>query len=324
MFFLTASRLPLPASRPLPLSPLVVLAAALLGISFAGPLVRLSHAAPLAIAVWRLAISMVVIGAIVLATGSWRQLRRLSRNDLFLALGAGVMLALHFWAWNASIGLTTVAASVVLVNVQPVIVAGASALWLREAPTRGQWAGILIAVAGAMVVGLGDAGRGAAAGAPPHALLGDLLALSGGVTAALYYLVGRRLRRSLDLWPYVALVYGACLVVLLLFALGAGTPLAHQPPREMAIFAALAIGPMLLGHTGMNWALRYLPAYVVNLTVLGEPVGATLLAALLPGIREVPPPATLAGGALLLTGILVTLTRSKRMDNASQGSSDAA
>jgi len=309
----------------LPLSPILVLAAALLGISFAGPLVRLSHAPPLAIAVWRLAISMAVIGAIVGATGSWRQWRRLSRADALLALGAGVMLALHFWAWNASIGLTTVSASVVLVNIQPVIVAGASALWLRESPTRGQWIGILIAVAGAMVVGLGDAGAGAAAvGAPPHALLGDLLALAGGIAAALYYLAGRRLRRTLDLWPYVALVYGACLVVLLLFALGAGTPLAHQPPREMAIFAALALGPMLVGHTGMNWALRYLPAYVVNLTVLGEPVGATLLAALLPGIREVPPPATLVGGALLLTGILVTLTRSRRMENAPHGSADAA
>ena len=57
---------------------------------------------------------------------------------------------------------------------------------------------------------------------------------------------------------------------------------------------------MLLGHTGLNWALKYLPAYVVNLTLLGEPVGATLLAALLPGIREVPGVATFVGGALIL------------------------
>jgi drug/metabolite transporter (DMT)-like permease len=113
----------------------------------------------------------------------------------------------------------------------------------------------------------------------------------------------------LDLWPYVALVYGACFVTLLAIAAIARVPLLPQPPRELMIFAALAVGPMLLGHTGMNWALKHLPAYVVNLTVLGEPVGATLLAALLPGIREVPSALTLAGGALVLAGILLALTR---------------
>ena len=110
----------------------------------------------------------------------------------------------------------------------------------------------------------------------------------------------------------VALVYGACLVTLLGLAAGLRVPLAPQPPRELAIFAALAVGPMMLGHTGMNWALRYLPAFVVNLTTLGEPIGATLLAALLPGIREVPPAQTVAGGALVLAGVVVALPRPRR------------
>jgi drug/metabolite transporter (DMT)-like permease len=265
---------------------------------------------------------MLLIGGIVTVMGSWRQWRRLSRGDLAIALGAGAMLALHFWAWNTSLRLTTISASTLLVDTQPVLVAGASALWLKESPNRGQWIGILIAVAGAMIVGLSDA-SGANAGAP-HALLGDVLAFSGGVAGALYYLAGRRLRQSLDLWPYVALVYGACLGVLLLFALVMDTPLVPQPPREMAIFTALALGPMMLGHTGMNWALRYLPAYVVNLTVLGEPVGATLLAAVLPGIREIPAPLTLAGGAVLLAGILITLMRTPGMANAPPVVTDAA
>ncbi len=303
--------------------PLVVLALSVLGISFAGPLIRISHADPLAVAVWRLAISMLLIGAIVAAMGSWRQWRRLSRFDLAIALGAGAMLALHFWAWNASLRMTTISASTLLVDMQPVIVAGASAMWLKESPSRGQWIGILIAVVGAMIVGLADAGS-TSASAPPHAVAGDLLAFSGAITGALYYLVGRRLRRTLDLWPYVALVYGACLVTLLLFALVASTPLLPQPPREFAIFTALALGPMMLGHTGMNWALRYLPAYVVNLTVLGEPIGATIIAALLPGIREIPPPLTLAGGAVLLAGILITLMRTPGVTHAPPVVTDAA
>jgi drug/metabolite transporter (DMT)-like permease len=129
------------------------------------------------------------------------------------------------------------------------------------------------------------------------------------VTAALYYLTGRRLRKKLDLVPYVALVYGACLATLLAIAALVNAPLLPQPGREWAIFTGLAIGPMLLGHTGMNWALGHLPAYVVNITVVGEPVGAILLGALLPGIREVPTAGVLAGGALVLGGIVLTLPR---------------
>jgi drug/metabolite transporter (DMT)-like permease len=271
-------------------------------------LVRLSHADPLAIAAWRLFFSLVIIGAVVVGTRGWRQWRRLDARGVALAVGAGIMLALHFWSWNASIGMTTVAASVVLVNMQPVVVALISAAWLREAPDARQWVGITIAMLGAFIVAWGDA-RDITGAMGARAMLGNALALGAGVAAALYYLVGRRLRQTLDLWPYVALVYGACFVTLLVIAAAMRVPLAPQPPRELMIFAALAVGPMLLGHTGMNWALKHLPAYVVNLTVLGEPVGATLIAALLPGIREVPSALTLVGGGLVLAGILLAITR---------------
>jgi drug/metabolite transporter (DMT)-like permease len=290
--------------------PAFVLALALIGISFAGPLVRLSHAHPLTIAIWRIGFSLVVIALFLLGSGSWRQWRRLDRRGVLLALGAGAMLAIHFWSWNASVSLTTVAASVVLVNTQPALVAVLSVAWLREPPSRRQWVGIAIAMIGALIVAWPDLVASGAGGAlAGRALLGDLLALLGAATAAIYFVSGRRLRATLDIWPYVALVYGTCFAVLLVLAALVRAPVLHQPPRELAIFLALAVGPMLLGHTGLNWALRYMPAYVVNLTLLGEPVGATLLAASLPGIRELPGTATLIGGLLILTGIYVTTRR---------------
>src|ERR1700749_4991957 len=129
-----------------------VLLLALVGISFAGPLVRLSHANPLAIAVWRLGFSLGVIAIALAITGSWRQWRRLDARATLIAIGAGAMLAVHFWAWNASVSMTTVAASVLLVNAQPAIVGLLSILWLREPPTRRQWVGIAIAMAGAAIV----------------------------------------------------------------------------------------------------------------------------------------------------------------------------
>ena len=283
----------------------LVLFLALVGISFAGPLVRLSHAHPLAIAIWRLGFALIVIAGALIVTGTWRQWRRLDRTSVIVAVGAGAMLAVHFWTWNASIGLTTVAASVVLVNMQPALVALLSGAWLREPPSGKQWGGIGVAMLGAFVVALPDliAQSGATSG---RALFGDVLALAGAATAACYVVAGRRLRSILDLWPYVGIVYGTCFVVLIALAIIIHAPVLGQPPRELEIFAALAVGPMLFGHTGLNWALKYLPAYVVNLTLLGEPVGATLLAATLPGIRELPSLATLLGGALILVGIYVT------------------
>ena len=325
-------KLPLPAhcrssfrpfvssDRPPRMLPAVLLAA-IVGISVSGPLARLSAAPPLAIAAWRLTLALALIAPILLATGSWREYRTLARRDLAIAIGAGAMLALHFWSWISSIGLTTIAASVVLVNLHPVVIVGGSALFLRERPSTRQVAGIAIAMLGALIVGLGDAGSDAggdavrsAAGsagesahagraAAPNALLGDLLALLGAATVGVYYLVGRTLRQRLSLWPYVGLVYGVSLAVVLLLAAITGVPVWQQPPREIWIFAGIAIGPMMLGHTGFNWAIRYVPAYVISLAILAEPVGATFLAAALPGIAETPGTWTLVGGAVIVGGL---------------------
>jgi drug/metabolite transporter (DMT)-like permease len=294
--------------------PYWVLALSLLGIAFAGPLVRLSTADPLAIAVWRLAFSLLIVGAFLVATREWRDWRRITAGELLLAAAGGVSLALHFWAWNASVHLTTIAASVTLVSLQPAVVAAISAITLREAPSQRQIVGIAVAIAGAFIIAAPDL-RGGLAPAGNRPLLGNVLATSAAVTAALYYTIGRRLRRSLGIWAYVGIVYTAAFLTLFLIALARGIVLAPQPPREMAIFAGLALGPMLLGHTGMNWALKYLPAYVVNLTVLGEPVGATLLGALIPSIRQIPTVNTLVGGAIVLGGVLVAAGGSRRTPN---------
>ncbi len=301
-----------------------VLLASLVGISFAAPLVRLSGSPALVIAAWRLGLSLVVVAIALAVGGGWREWRGMPRRDVLLSAGGGVLLAMHFWSWNQSLRFTSVAASVSLVNLQPVIIAVVSARWLGERPTPRQWTGILVAVLGALVVGLSDVPGGpaglleallggaaadtgtAARATRSRALLGDALALVGAVTAALYYLIGRRVRQTLGLWPYVGVVYGAAFVTCLVLVPLTGAAMLPQPPRELAIFAGLAIGPMLLGHTGMNWALGHLPAYVVNLTTLGEPIGATLLAALLPGIAETPGIGTMLGGALVLAGVLAT------------------
>ncbi len=290
----------------------VVLGVAVLGISLAGPLIRLSSAAPLIVTAWRLVIAETVLLLLLVRRGEWRAWRELSPRQHAIAAGAGGMLALHFWSWSASLTYTTVAASVVLVNLQPAMVALGSTMLLKEAMTRRQMLGLVVGIGGALLVaapallgGASSAGLETVApfGLPPQ-LFGDLLALLGAVTATLYYLAGRRLRATLDLVPYVSLVYGWCTLAILTLALLRGENFGPYPASEWAIFAALAAGPMLLGHTGMNWALRHLPAHVVNLTVLGEPVGASLLAMVIPAIGERPDGWTVAGGLLILTGAI--------------------
>jgi drug/metabolite transporter (DMT)-like permease len=308
---------PEPKPAATPISPYWVLAIALVGISFAGPLVRLSRADPIAIAVWRLGFALLVVGALLVFSGQWRELRRFSARELFLAAIAGVALALHFWAWNASVHLTTIAASVTLVSLQPAVVALISAALIREAPSLRQSAGIAIAIIGAFIVALPDlAGGTSPLGNRP--LLGNLLALSAALTAGFYYTIGRKLRATFGVWSYVGIVYGAAFMTLLIIGLARSVALGPQPSREIAIFVGLALAPTLLGHTGMNWALKLLPAFVVNLTVLGEPVGATLLGALIPSIREIPTLTTFIGGAVILAGIVVA-TAAGRDRSVSKG-----
>lgn len=287
---------------------IIVLALALIGISLSGPLARLSDAPPLAIATWRLGFSLLIVAVPLAWTRGWRQWRTLKRTDVGIALTAGAFLAVHFWSWIASLGMTTVAASVLLVNLHPMAMIAGSALWLGERPTVRQLVGTVIGLAGAAIVAWGDVGEHGWSG---RVILGDALALLGALTVSVYYLSARRLRATLDVWPYVALVYGSCFAVLLLLSLILRVPLIPQPTREITIFAAIALGPMLLGHTGFNWALKHVSAPTVSLVMLGEPVGAGLIAFALPAIAEEPAARTLVGGAVILVGI-VTATLAPR------------
>lgn len=285
-----------------------VLALAVVGFSFGGPLVRLSNSDPITIAAWRLGFSLVIVAGFLLLTHEWRDWRRLTAREVLIAVAAGVALALHFWAWNASIHLTTIAASITLVNTQPAFVAALSAIALKESPRPKQLVGIAIAIIGAIVIAVPDF-RSSQHGTAP--MLGNLLAVSAAITAAIYYTIGRRLRGVLGLWSYAGVVYSVALVALIAIGLARGVTLAPVPRRELAIFVGLALGPMLLGHTGLNWTLKFLPAYVVNLAVLGEPVGGTILGAVIPAIHQIPSVSTLLGGAILLTGIIVTAPASR-------------
>jgi drug/metabolite transporter (DMT)-like permease len=288
-----------------------VLLAAVLAVSWAAPLIRLAAAPPLAIAAWRLTLATLFLLPLFARRAGRVGWRGMGPRGRWIAVLAGAALALHFAAWITSLRLTSVAASAVLVALSPVFAWVLSAIFLRERPTRLQAAGIVLGIAGAAVIALGDARSGGR-----NVLLGDLLALLGAVCAAAYFVIGRRLRARLGLVAYVTPVYGVAAAVLLAWAASRGEAFGPYAPADWAIFAALAAGPMLIGHTGFNYALRYLPAYTVNVGVLAEPVGATLIAWTLPAIAEAPSPWDLGGGAVVLAGIALTLLGAERAGGA--------
>jgi drug/metabolite transporter (DMT)-like permease len=294
-----------------PIPPLLVLAFGILAVSAASIFVRYAqHEAPsLVIAAWRLGLATLVLLPLALVRRRG-ELAALSRGDLGLALLSGFFLALHFATWISSLAYTSVASSVVLVSTAPLWVALLSPFTIREPLTKPVLIGMLLALAGGALVGASDTcqlgSRGLAC--PPlsefvrgKAFLGDLLALAGAVTVAGYLLIGRRLRRGISLLSYVTLVYGMAAIVLVGLVLITGQQVFGYSPVTYVWLLALALVPQLMGHTSYNWALAYLPAAFVSITVLGEPVGSSILAYLL--LDERPTVLKIAGTLMILVSI---------------------
>jgi len=279
----------------------LVLAAAIAAISLAAIFIRLADAPGVVIALYRMALASLVMAPLAV-----RGLRRtpLSGRAALLTLAAGVLLGIHFATWITSLNLTSVAASVTLVTTSPLWVALFAWLFTGRAPSFSVLIGVVLAVGGAAVIGFGDLGGGTAP------LLGDGLALVGAASAAGYLLLGRTVQRSgVGLDAYAGVAYAVAALVLLplpaLFAL----PYGGYAPSSLAWIALLALVPQLVGHNGINYAMRHLDPTLVATTTLLEPVGSTLLALAVFG--EVPSPLTLVGAAILLTGVVFTVRSSE-------------
>jgi drug/metabolite transporter (DMT)-like permease len=274
------------------------LAVGVVAVSWAAIFVRLADAPALSIAAYRLVLASVPVGGYAL----WRcrgELRALPRGLGGLLALSGLALALHFATWIASLSRTTVASSVALVSTHPIWVALLTLLFLRERVTARTALAVALATAGGAMIG------GADIAVSGRALVGDLLAVVGAVSAAVYFIIGRRVRATLSLTGYVGVVYPVAAVTLVAAAVGAGQPLGGFSARTWGLLLLLALVPQLVGHTSVNWSLRYLSAPFVSVAVLGEPVISTALA--VPILGEMPGPARLAGGAITLLGVALAV-----------------
>jgi drug/metabolite transporter (DMT)-like permease len=277
----------------------LLLAAGVAAVSFAAIFIRYADAPALTIAFYRQAMAAAVVLPLVL-TRRRAELRRMTRSQVAVAAGSGALLALHFATWIPSVKLTTVAASVVLVTSSPIFVALASRALFGDQVSGVTLGGILAGLAGAAIISGGDFAVSS------RALAGDLLAVAGALAGGGYFLAGRRLRQDVSLLTYVGVVYTTCAVLLWPVAALSGGRLTGFDGRTWAMFALLALVPQVFGHTVFNYVLKDVSATVVTISIMGEPIGSTLLA--LAFFGEVPPWTAVVGGALILAGIYVAVT----------------
>ncbi len=278
-----------------------LLVAAILAISTGAPFARwAAPAPPIAIAALRVAFASVLL----LAAG-WRELgglRALANKDRPLVVLSGVLLGIHFGSWIASLSFTSTAASVALVCTNPMFAAAFGSL-LGDGVRRRELVGIAIAAGGCAVLAGGDWRAGG------DALLGDGLALLGAASAAGYLVVGRRLRSSLPLLPYLGVVNAIAAIGLVITAFVLGADLTALPTHSYLACAGAAVVASFVGHSLLNAAVRTTPTHLVALAVLGEPIGSSLIT--WAAFGEQPPIYAAIGGAIVLAGIAVGFIRSR-------------
>jgi drug/metabolite transporter (DMT)-like permease len=260
------------------------------------------------IAALRLTFATAILAPLALSKHR-EELKRLALNEILLCGFSGIFLALHFATWISSLEYTSVASSVVFVSTGPLWVALLAPMLLKEHLARTAIIGLGLALAGGTIIGLSDActwDHGLSCPAIQdvlhgRAMFGNFLALLGALTVTGYLIIGRKLRANISLVPYIFMVYGFAAVTLVIIMFTAGdSPFGYAPKTYGWIFLLAAL-PQLIGHSTYNWALKYMPAALVAVTTLGEPIGSAILAFFI--LSETPTFATMIGGVFILSGI---------------------
>ncbi|HVP76600.1 MAG TPA: DMT family transporter [Thermodesulfobacteriota bacterium] len=275
----------------------------IIAVSTASIFIKLCDAPALIIATYRMALASLLLMPFACYEKTWSGW---GRNELGWSLLSGLFLSLHFAFWIASLKYTSVASSVVLVTTHPIFVGIGGWLLLRERLGLNLIVGIALSVLGSGLISFGDGSLS------KEALLGDGLALLGAMAASGYLLVGRKMRKDRNLISYIFPVYSTAGLILILLSLIFQKPFFGYSSSTYFYLLLLALVPQLIGHTTFNWALKYLPASMVAVTILGEPIGSTILARLILG--EGLTVWKILGGISIFSGILIALRKKASKD----------
>ncbi len=280
-----------------------MLAVAVAAVSTSAPMIAACTAPALAIAFWRSILGAGATAPFVFVRGL-DQFRALTRRQWMWLISAGLFLAAHFATWIPSIRFTSVASAAALVATQPVW-AALIAKGMGARVDRGVWVGIVVSLAGVLVL------TGIDFSLDPRSLIGDALALVGAALAAAYVTTGERARQSLSTVNYTTVAYSVAALGLLPLCALFGADLTGYSSRDWLLILGLTAIAQLLGHTLVNVVLQSTSATVVSLAILFELPGAIIVAGIflhqLPPIQVIP--------ALLMLGFgLILVVRASRAD----------
>lgn len=276
----------------------------IIAVSFASIFILSCQAPPLSIAFYRLFFTTLLLVPLLLLRKKPRdELRTLPKTTVLIMIVIGIILAAHFALWISSLKMTSVASSVILVTAHPVLVAPVSFYFLKEKLSLVNALGIAISLGGVGLLVIGNYGF-AAFGL--DTLEGNLLAMLGGIAAGLYILGGRTLRKKVSTLTYAFVVYGVGTIVLFVICLTFQAPVYNLAPSDYAIILLMAVVSGIFGHTLYNWSLGYIRASIMSVALLGEPIGSSLLAYVIPWIHQEPSFYTIIGGGIILMGIYLT------------------
>lgn len=276
-----------------PRADVLLMTVGVVAVSTSGPLMAAVAAPALAVAMWRNVLGVAAIAPFAAVT-RLGELRGLSARELRWALAAGLLLAAHFATWVPSLRFTSVASATAIVATQPVWVALIARATGHVVPRR-TWVGITLSIVAVVVL------TGVDISLEPRALVGDLLALLGGVFAAFYTVAGAEVRRTVSTTTYTSICYSTAGVVLLVACLVGRVDLWGYDSKTWVQLLALTLGAQLLGHSVFNLVLRTTSPTVVSLALLLEIPGAAVIAAA--ALGQVPPLAALPAALLLLLGL---------------------
>ncbi|SDK30940.1 DMT family transporter [Sediminibacillus albus] len=260
-----------------PVQPYIAIAVGVVSVSTAAIFVKLSDSAPASIiANYRLLLAVLLMAPYVLVKHR-KELIQIDKKDWCFSALAGIFLAFHFILWFESLNYTSVASSVVLVTLQPIFAFLGTYFFFKERFSAGALISMVIAIIGSVIIGWGDLQVSG------MALLGDMLALSGAVMVTGYLLLGQSVRKRLSLMAYTFVVYGVSSLTLIIYNLLLQQSFTGYPLNDWLIFLALAIIPTFFGHTLFNWAIKWVSTSTISMSIIFEPVGASILAYLVLG-----------------------------------------
>jgi drug/metabolite transporter (DMT)-like permease len=263
--------------------------------SFSGIFVRLINAGAVAIGFYRLSFAVPFFAAAVLLKNR-AELKALTKKQVAGCMLGGLFLAGHYFSLFTAVNNTTIASAVMLCNISPIIILIITALIFREKTTAKAVVGVVIALAGAAIITGGDysfAGK---------AVFGDLMAFAGALFYALYFLVGRTMRKEINVPVYVFIVFSTCWAVFLVGMLATGTPFTGYSGRDFFYLFVFAMVCSIGAHAVFNWCLAHVsPLYISTIETV-ETIFAAILAALIFG--EIPTLWQWIGGGVTICGLL--------------------